>query len=225
MKIGKTLLLFLLALVPAAASADNKAVPSAPRYPVPDPFPKTIIAEKPADKPAKADRRSAASRAMLGAAAEMAPAEPNLGGIWLDDLVKGYQTALENKRPLLVVFYYPEGQYSAKYVEELGQSEKFTALAKSGCAVVVRANVNRNNAEINKMADDLKLQLFPVAALLLAKKDSIQEINHLEGYYGSDEVIQALDGFFDEAINGPQAWAPTAPNADACRKALGVAAE
>ena len=224
MKIAHVILLAALLFTPGAASADDKSIaPQGPNSPIPDPFPRTIVAAKPGLKSSagKLNHRTTAGRAMLAAAGDMfAIDKPASGSVWETNIVAGFKKAIAENKPMLTLFWYHGSSWSEKLIGEIDQATILPELAK--CAVPVKIDIDLDDSaqNVKNMIDNLGLKEYPVTVLLLPSSEKIQSVGQINGYFSWNEFRPQLESLFNLAATGPDASPVMAPNALTCRAQL-----
>ena len=224
MKISNLIFLAALLLVPGLVSAEDKSIaPNGPASPIPDPFPRTIIAAKPGTKAVagQVNRRTSVGRAMLASAGDLLSGEkPASGSVWVTNLVAGFNQAMSEKKPMLAVFWFTGSSWSEKLIGEIEQAAILPQLAKCSVPVKIDIDLDDGAQNVKQMVANLGLTEYPVTVLLLPSNEKIQSVGQVNGYFTWNEFRPQLEELFKLAVNGPDASPGMSPMAEACRAQL-----
>ena len=215
--------------VPLTASAEDKAIPgNDPKFPIPDPFPRTIIAAKSSNvklAAAKSDRKPTIAKTMLASAGDLINQDtpPNAGGAWGDSLAGAYTQAINENKAMLILFWYPGGPNGEKMSAEMNSFPELSALSK--CAVPVKVNVLVDDAQKNvtHIIADLNIPSYPLVSLLVPTAEHIYETGHVLGYMSYGEAKPQLDALVKQALSAPTTPASIGANLESCRELFAAA--
>lgn len=162
-------------------------------------------------------RKSLGSLAVvLFALAYASAAEPVANIQWQTDLLKAYQTARDQGKPLVVLYetnYCEECrgpcQACLRLQREVLSTREFNAFA--GRAVFVRVNWFANNDNVQKMKQSLKPEQWPALFVLEARPEVINEQTRIVGVKPLATYVQTLNRYLPAAPATPPA--PPAPPA------------
>jgi thioredoxin-related protein len=106
---------------------------------------------------------------------------------WHSNIYEAYQKALKENKPLVVYFYFKGCGNCHKLENESFSSSEMGALADK--AVFARVDIETDDSykNISKLRDSLKLERYPVIAVLDVATDKIVERGRILGYFSNSE--------------------------------------
>ncbi|MCC7273409.1 MAG: hypothetical protein IT561_12135 [Alphaproteobacteria bacterium] len=120
-----------------------------------------------------------------------------------ENLIAAYRRALDTRLPMVVAFVPAWSGFSKKLIDEVLLAPTFRERFE-GRAIFVGADPDREDAggNVGKLIRELKIERYPVVAILDPRSTAIRERTRIEGYF----PLAAFTGQLDRAL----AMAPSA---------------